>query len=347
MAQTPSALGGIPSVPLFPPSSGTPPPSGIAAQPASPRVVLKNKIGEFAENVEKGKPIACYGFFSNQQEIQKALKAMKDTHSLGTAFTMNDLNKSVGIGEPHAVAFLSFIHEHKATLEGIADINARISEYCRMNSIVEPAEGSIEKQWLGFAMEHLSALDIEGKLKNLAQAASTPAPPRLPPSPSRLDYVKGSDPNLGNVLESFICKNTKKPKQLMPDLTTWLKTPPPLPPSLPPPPPQSLNSTLSRAFFRQTSKLGLQFCAQQGIPIAFAWDPKKGEAGKALDAGWLSTPAAGQRRNVRGFIPITGSEMRTALSEPSIGAKAFAIGSDGTPPQSDIPKGLERGTKLP
>lgn len=314
--------------------SGTLTPSAPSTPPPVLEAGLKTKLADFASRALVPKTIACYGFDKPRGELQKKLIAEKATLK-SYIFTMNTLNADVGIDVYTAMDVLKFVHENRVQLEALP-IDQRVDLYCK-DYIPLPPKGSLKGKWLHFLMENLSSIDIIGKLTELAQEARKAPAPSLPPTPSRLEYVRGSEPRLEEVLQSFINKNSKgrmPNATLKSDLLAGLRASPPSTPS-------SLDRVLTTALFRQTSKLGLQFCAQQKVPVAFSWQAYDEQSSPT---GWLTQPAPQTRRSITAFVPITGSEMRLVSSEPSIQPVIFRVPNAGFPSQ---PAGLVRGPKLP
>lgn len=318
------------------PLLGTPTLSVSSAPPPALEAGLKTKLADLASRALVPRKIACYGFDTPRGELRKKLIAEGATLR-SYIFTMNKLNRDVGIDIDTAMDILQFVHSNRAQLKDLS-ITKRVEQYCD-GYIHLPRPDSLEEKWLYFLMENLSSIDIIGKLTELVQEAQKVPAPSLPDTPSRLEYVRGSQPRLEEVLQSFISKNYKgpmSPATLKNYLLAGLRASPPSIPS-------SLDRILTTALFRQTSKLGLQFCAQQKIPVAFSWEAYDE---RSSPTGWLTEPASQTRRSITAFVPITGSEMRMVSSEPLIKSDVIQIKKDLTEGDVPQPPELERRSKL-
>ncbi|MEI3478548.1 MAG: hypothetical protein V8Q84_04865 [Bilophila sp.] len=253
---------------------------------------------------------------------------------------MNELNRYVGIDARRAMNVLKFFQQYRPEIQG-KSVDERVAFYCTKRSILMPAPDSREGKWLHFLMEHVESVDILGTLSNLVAESKKSDMGCMPPVPSRLAYVKSSPERLKEVLVSFLEKNDKKGEIAYPQgaaraLIGGLTASPPFVPKF-------LESALTTALFRQTSKLGLRFCAEQKIPVAFSWE-RYSEGTRPT--GWLSSPKPGERRVIRGFVPITGSEMRMVTSEPTIQGAVTTVQRGQSHNDFTQTAGVQRPAKL-
>lgn len=316
-------------------SSGTPPP--LLPQG------LKDKLARLAGEAHVGgRNIACYGFDQPRSELKGEIIGGRTSSGdkLGWAFTMNELNRKIGISDTTSVInVLEFFQSYRSEIQS-KSVDERVAFYCD-GYISPPDPNSLEGKWLHFLMEHVESVDILSKLSNLVEASEKPATRGpLPPHPSRLDYVKGSSKRLNDVLLSFLCKNKKgkglySPPEAVKALVTGLKASPHSVSDF-------LEPILATALFRQTSKLGLRFCAEQKIPVAFSWE----QYDESPLTGWLQKPTAGSRRAIQSFVPITGSEMRMIVSEPTIQGSVTTIQRGHRQNDFTQPEGVQRRNKL-
>jgi hypothetical protein len=199
---------------------------------------------------------------------------------------------------------------------------------------------SAGESWRAFLQDHVGRLDIFSKIAHLEQISMQPAPPGA--KQSGWDYqarTKGADA----AIEAFVRKNITPSlndkvsesdvpiaARLLRDLSNLVtNSPDGVPseteleafgtrvadPSVTFQAFQAFSEMTKSAFFRQTSKLGLEFFQSRDVPVLFQWTDSKGvdvenahsQGAPHRDQKWWhdqSVPVTGH------FAPITFSEMR-------------------------------------
>lgn len=81
---------------------------------------------------------------------------------------------------------------------------------------------------------------------------------------------------------------------------------------------EDMSELFVKHFFRNSSKLGLEFFAKQGAEITFAWADDFAISGKMDLATIRTTPWKNQQRRFDTAEPITNSEIRSVLRKPEL-----------------------------
>jgi hypothetical protein len=200
---------------------------------------------------------------------------------------------------------------------------------------------SAGESWRAFLQQNVHKLDIFSKITHLEQISMQPAPPGAKQSgweyqartkgaeatieafvrknitPSFNDRVSKDDiRTVARLLREFSSLVTASPTGVPSDreLDDFVKTKL-YAPSMTEGAYYAFSDMTKSAFFRQTSKLGLEFFQSRGVPVMFQWTDSKGidfenahsQGAPHRDQKWWhdqSVPVTGH------FAPITFSEMR-------------------------------------